>query len=149
MKLYIILAAFLGTIAFSVLYHIPAKYWLSCGLIGTAGWIIYSYFSPLLGYTFGIFLATCTVTFLSRFTAVRLKTPEIVFLISGIFTIVPGADIYWTVYYLVSEQLDKALVSSGNAFKACLGIVYGIIFIHALPQKLFVKLNRGGKDERR
>lgn len=146
MKLYLIAAAFIGTVAFSILYHIPYKYWLFCGLIGTSGWITYYYTSPLIGYTFAVFLATSLVTLLSRFFAVRLRTPEIVFLISGIFTIVPGADIYWTVYYLVSEQMDKALVSSASAFKACLGIIFGIIFIHEIPQKFFLMLNRGGKN---
>lgn len=146
MKSYVILAAFIGTIAFSVLYHIPYRYWLPTGIIGTAGWIIYSFSSPLIGYTFAIFLATSIVTFLSRITAVRLKTPEIVFLLSGIFTIVPGADIYWTVYYLVSEQMDKAISSASSAFKACLGIVFGIIFIHELPQRFFLLFDRGGKN---
>lgn len=137
MSLVVILGAFLGTVAFSVLYNIPPKYWALCGLIGTCGWILYAFSAPFIGTTFAIFISTALVTFLSRLTAVRMKTPEIVFLIAGIFTLVPGADIYWTVYYLVLREMDKAVTSGGDAFLSCLGIVFGIVIIHEIPQKFF------------
>lgn len=148
MSWYIILASFFGTIAFSILYNIPPRYWLTCGLIGVIGWIVYAFSLPNIGITFAIFLASVIVTFLSRLSAVRLKTPEIIFLVAGIFTLVPGADIYWTVYYIVSEQLDKALTSGNNALKACLGIVLGILLVHELPQHIFFKL-AGGRNVRK
>ena len=140
-----ILAAFLGTIAFSILYSIPPKYWIGCGIIGGCGWIVYALLSSLIGATFAIFLSTAVVTFLSRLAAVRMKTPEIVFLIAGIFTLVPGADIYWSVYYLVSREMDKAVISGSDAFLSCLGIVFGIVIIHEIPQKLFMSNKRREK----
>ncbi len=148
MSWYVILASFFGTIAFSVLYNIPPKYWLTCGLIGVIGWIVYAFSLPSIGMAFAIFLASVIVTFLSRLSAVRLKAPEIIFLVAGIFTLVPGADIYWTVYYIVSQQADKALISGNNALKACLGIVLGILLVHELPQHIFFRLN-GGRDGRK
>lgn len=141
MSWYVILASFIGTTAFSILYNIPARYWLSCGLIGVIGWVVYAFLEPFIGLTFAIFSASLVVTFLARFWAVRMKSPEIIFLVAGIFTLVPGADIYWTVYYLVSENLDKALKSGNNALKATLGIVLGILLVHELPQHLFLRLN--------
>ena len=32
--------AFVGTIAFALLFGVPRKYFISCGLIGGAGWPI-------------------------------------------------------------------------------------------------------------
>jgi uncharacterized membrane protein YjjB (DUF3815 family) len=77
-----------------------------------------------------------------------MKTPEIIFLIAGIFTLVPGADIYWTVYYLVAEEMNKALSSGSDAAKACLGMVLGIVIVHELPQKLFVRVTGRQNGER-
>ena len=34
-------AAFLATIAFSVLFHVPKKQYIICGLTGTLGWLVY------------------------------------------------------------------------------------------------------------
>ena len=31
-------AAFIGTVAFSVLFIVPKRQWLLCGLVGSAGW---------------------------------------------------------------------------------------------------------------
>ncbi len=146
MSWYVILASFFGTIAFSVLYNIPPRNWSGCGLIGVAGWIVYSFTRIYTGYGMAIFIASSVVTFLARLFAVRKKTPEIIYLIAGIFTLVPGADIYWTVYYIVSEQMEKALSSGSDALKACLGMVLGIVIIHEIPQRIFFAF-RGGKRE--
>ena len=148
MSWYVILAAFFGTVAFSVLYNIPPRYWLSCGLTGIAGWIVFSLLRSFTGYGFAIFLSSAVVTFIARLLAVRMKTPEIIFLIAGIFTLVPGADIYWTVYYLVSGEMEKALNSGSDALKACLGMVLGIVIIHEIPQRFFlIARKERSKDE--
>ena len=60
-----------------------------------------------------------------------------IFLISGIFPLVPGAGIYWTVYYLVTEQLGLAVYTGYEAVKAAVAIVLGIVFVFELPQGLF------------
>lgn len=133
----IILASFIGTISFSILYNIPSKYYISCGFVGVAGWALFALTKTTLGPTWAIFLASSLVMLLARILAVKIRCPEIIFLIAGIFTLVPGADIYWTCYYLVSSQLDKALTSGSNALGACLAMVLGIAIIHELPQSLF------------
>ncbi len=147
MSIYVLLASFFGTIAFSVLYNIPSKYYLSCGFVGLIGWIVFAFFKPILGYAFAIFLSSAVVAFLSRLLAVRIKCPELIFLIAGIFTLVPGADIYWTVYYLVSGQLSKATTSGSATANACLAMVLGIAIIHEIPQKLFNSLGGAKKKE--
>ncbi len=148
MSWYVILASFIGTIAFSVLYNIPPKYLLACGLIGILGWITYAFLSPLTGLAVAIFAATVVVTFLARSFAVIFKTAEIVFLISGIFTLVPGADLYWTVYYIVYSVPSKALLSGSNAFKTCIAMLLGIVIVHEIPEKFF-HLLKGKKNETR
>ena len=46
----------------------------------------------------------------------------------------PGAGIYWTVYYLVTEQLGLAVYTGYEAVKAAVAIVLGIVFVFELPQ---------------
>ena len=41
-------AAMMGTIAFSLLFGVPRKYYIWCGLIGGAGWAVYVQKCPYL-----------------------------------------------------------------------------------------------------
>lgn len=134
-----LVAAFLGTMAFALLFGVPRKYYIYCGLVGGAGWLLYQ---TLIHYgglsnTEATFLATVLVILLSRMLAVQERCPATVFLIAGIFPLVPGAGIYWTAYYLVSNQLQNALYSGFAAIKAAVAIVLGIVVVFEIPYKFF------------
>lgn len=134
-----ILAATIGTFAFSVLFGVPRKYYPFCGMIGGIGWVVY-----LLTDRFGAvpasFAATIAVVFLSRITAIYEKCPVTVFLISGIFPLVPGSYVYWTAHYLVMNQVNLAAEKGYMAIKIAIAIVLGIVFVFEIPQKLFLAL---------
>ena len=49
----------------------------------------------------------------------------------------PGAGIYWTVYYLITEQLRLAVYNGYEAVKVAIAIVLGIVVIFELPQGWF------------
>ena len=134
-----ILAAAAGTFAFSVLFGVSGKYYPFCGIIGASGWIVYM-FTEDFGVTVGAFVATVAVVLLSRVTAVREKCPVTVFLISGIFPLVPGSYVYWTAYYFVTDQLRLAVHNGYMAVKIAFAIVLGIIFVFEIPQKVFLFL---------
>ncbi|MGN0907082.1 MAG: threonine/serine exporter family protein [Bullifex sp.] len=137
MKPEVIIASFFGTVAFAILYDIPSKYCFVSGLNGMAGWIVCSILTPLAGEMGAIFAATLAIALISRYLAVVMKCPEIAFLVSGIFPIVPGAGIYWTAYYLMSGQMTQAATTGTGALKTCLAMVLGIAVIHELPQWIF------------
>jgi uncharacterized membrane protein YjjB (DUF3815 family) len=133
-----IISSAIGTIAFALLFGVPAKYYISCGIIGAAGWLMYRLMLLIsAGATFSIFLATVVIVLLSRFSAVRQKCPATVFLITGIFPLLPGAKIYWAAYYLVTNQLADFQSNGFSAVKAMVAIVLGIIFVFELPHRIF------------
>ena len=132
-----ILAAMVGTIAFSLLVGVPRKYYAYCGLIGGAGWGVYSAAGLLWAPAQSALAATIVVILLSRLAAVKERCPVTIFLISGIFPLVPGAGVYWTVYYMVTDQLYLAVQTGYTAVKVAVAIVLGIVFVFELPQGLF------------
>lgn len=136
-----ILAAGAGTIGFSLLFGVPSLYYPYCGLIGSIGWLAYLCLLPGTSATTATFCATVVVILLSRWFAVRKRCPATLFLISGIFPLVPGAGIYWAAYYTVSNQLPMALETGYGAVKAAVAIVLGIVFVFELPEKWFHKWN--------
>lgn len=131
-----------GTVALSVLVGVPRCYYPYCGLVGGVGWLVYLLAQDPGGQGEGIaaLLATMVVLFLSRFLAIWKRCPVTVFLISGIFPLVPGAGIYWTAYYIVMNQPQLAAQTGYQAVKISAAIVLGIIFVLELPQKLFLRI---------
>lgn len=133
-----LIAAAFGTVAFALLFGVPGKYYVDCGVIGAAGWLMYRLMlAASMGESFAVFFATVLIVLLSRFAAVYRRCPSTVFVISGIFPLVPGAQFYWAAYYLVTNQLGDAQASGFAALKAMIAIVLGIIFVFELPHRFF------------
>lgn len=123
------IAALVGTSFFAVLFGVPRKYYFAAGVVGVLGWMVYilmSRYTPMGDFGSTFFAAT-VVAFLSRYTAIKLKCPSTVFLICGIFPLIPGAGVFWSAYYIASTQLESAIMMGLSSVKLTLAIVLGII----------------------
>ncbi len=136
--------AVLATVGFSVLYSVPGKYYGYCGFTGGAGWFLYCLLIPGASEPEAALFATILVVFLSRLFAVRKRCPVTIFLISGIFPLVPGAGVYWTAYYIVTDQISLAAETGFTALKVAVAIVLGIVVVFQIPQAAFRVGSRGG-----
>ena len=132
-----LVAAFLGTMSFAVLFGVPRRYYIDAGICGTLGWLLYliltrySAFSPVET----MFTATALVTMVALSQSTARKCPITVFLICGIFPLVPGAGIFWTSYNIVSNQLSDALQTGFGALKATVAIAFGILAVMEINGK--------------
>ena len=133
------LAAFAGTVGFAILFGVPRKHYIPAGIVGVLGWLLYLVLYRYAGLTPAVstLISTAFIGILSRVSAVIMKCPAAVFLICGIFCLVPGAGIFWCSYYLVSSQLDLSSAAGFTAAKIAIAIVLGIILAMELPQRIF------------
>lgn len=133
--------AFIAIIAFAILFHTPREYYISCGLTGAAGWLCYNVFllfnSSVVVASLG---AAVLLTLLSRIYAVIRSCPITVFLICGIFPLVPGAGIYYSAYYFIMGQTNLFGEKAIETFKIAVAIALGIVFVLAIPNTAFKKL---------
>ena len=138
-----VLAAAVGTAPFALLFSVPPNCYFRCGVIGGLGWLCYLSLDRLgMGSILSVFAATALVVFCSRYSAVRRRCPVTLFLIPGIFPLVPGAGIYWTAYYVVTDQVTLAAQKGFSTLKAAVAIVLGILLVFELPQSVFRVLAR-------
>ena len=131
-------AAFIGTIGFSALFGAPRRYYLDCGLAGTAGWAVYLLLASA-GPTHVVgaaFLGALAVAVMAHLLAVTRKCPVTVFLICGIIPLVPGGGIFWTAYYIITNQLRLAATTGFTALKVTIAIAGAIILAAALASRL-------------
>lgn len=133
------ICAFIGTLAFSHLYNVPKKHYFYCGLVGAIGYICYCLLDVRVSATFATFVATMIVVLCSRILTVFRKCPITVFLVSGIFPLVPGAGVYNTAYYFVVNDLEQASACGINALKIAFAIVLGIVFVVSIPRQVFTR----------
>lgn len=141
-----LLLASTGSLAFAILYNVPRKSYLCAAFTGMAGWFCYYLIVPFTDTAVASFFGAVGVVLVSRIFAVWKKCPITVFLISGIFPLVPGAGVYYTMYYLVSNELTLAAIKGLESLKIAFGIVLGIVFIVTIPKKWFFIQNWRKKD---
>ena len=138
-----VLAAAIGVIAFAILFRAPRKYYLDCGIAGGIGWLIYLL---VMGQGFSSMVAslvsTLVLTILSRILSVIRLVPVTIFLITSIFTLVPGAGIYYTAYYLMIDNLAMAAMKGVETLKVAGAISLGILLGMGIPQGLFRQIRR-------
>lgn len=133
-----LIMAYIGTVAFSILFSVPPKYHIQCGMTGAVGWAVYllistRYQMPIVG----TFLASMVLTILARHLAVRCQAPTTVFLLCGIFALVPGGGIYYTTAHFFSGDGQAALNSGMDTIKTAVAIGLGIGAAYSVPARFF------------
>lgn len=130
-------AAAVGTAAFALLFQVPHKYFLACGTIGGCGWVLYKFMLQFMSSPLAAFLGIILVVLLARIASFRMQCPATIFLIAGIFPLVPGAGIYWTAYYIVMDDMILAGEQGMNTLKTAIAIALGILAVFEIPSRWF------------
>ena len=135
------IVAMFATISFAILFNAPRKEVVCCGLTGALGWVVYYTMTQQgIHLVLASLVATFCLTVLSRAFAVIRKSPVTVYLLPGIFPLVPGAGIYYTAYYLFNGNTEMSGFKGLETLEIAGAIVFGIIFGFGIPQGWFHKL---------
>ena len=139
--------AMVATISFGITFQVGRRHYWTCGFVGAVGWTIYIACTTLGGMTapMATLIATLPLAALSRFFAIRHKAPITVFLLTGIFPLVPGAGIYYTAYYFLRN--DRALCTSKGieTLKVAVALALGIAIVCSIPLPKRHAANRQAK----
>lgn len=132
------IVAFVGTASFSILFGVSSRHYAACGFTGGIGWLVYLLMQQV-GCTpiMATFFATVVLSLFSRTIAARLRTPATLFLLCGIFTLVPGAGIYYTAYYLFIGDEVASLLKGAETLQLAVAITLGIGVSYSIPARFF------------
>lgn len=132
-----IIAAMLAVASFSILFSVPKDQCIFSAIIGGIAWFSYLSLSQIgAGPAVSSLAATFFLTLLARLFALHRKHPVTIYLMAGIFPLVPGSGIYYTSYYFIMNDMEAFVAKGTETFKIAGAIALGIIFGFAVPQKL-------------
>ncbi len=118
-----LIPCFIGCFGFCILFNIHGWGVLFCTLGGVLTWLVYSLIlrftgSDLIGYFWAtLFSAACAETM----ARIR-KCPAISHLVVGIFPLIPGAGVYYTMRHAVQGQTDL-FITQGMHTAAIAGVM--------------------------
>ncbi|MCR5371901.1 MAG: threonine/serine exporter family protein [Solobacterium sp.] len=128
-----LLTAFIGSLGFAILFHVPKNHLFSASLGGFFSWGIYL-FGVDVGL--GIFLSCL---FASAFSALyaeilaRVKrAPAVLFFIPAVIPLVPGSNLYYTMLGIGTEDWVSAKVNAVLTLQYALSIALGISVMWAV-----------------
>lgn len=137
------IVSIISTLSFAVLFNAPKKELLYCGLTGGIGWIVYLIcLKNNVSIYISCLLAAIILTLVARTISALRRKPVTLYLVPGIFPLVPGAGIYYTSYYLIMGQMESFSSKGAETFLIAGAITLGIVFGFAIPQSLFHALQK-------
>ena len=103
--------SFSTTVAFAVLLQAPRKTLPISGIIGAVGWVVFLYVRREMGSSsfYANICATLILSLLSELAARVFKQPATVFVIPGIFPIVPGLGMYNGMAQLIENNYEQGI----------------------------------------
>ena len=142
-----LIAAFLGTLGFAIVFKLKGKYLI---YISVCGFFNYAIYLTLLFFNFSEFLcatvATMFVAVVAELLARILKAPTVIFTIPGVVPIVPGSGLYYSVRFLLLRDFENFAVVFRSTCYIATGIVFGTVVISVI-MKLISAINQKSDEK--
>ena len=130
-----IICALLATVFIAVLFQVRKENIFAAAIGGGLGCLVNECGLALgLGTFFSIFLASLALASYSEIMARVWKTTVTTFLISGLFPLVPGAGMYYTMLAIVHNDLSEALSTGISTLSTAAVMALGILFVSTLSR---------------
>lgn len=129
-ELTMILMGLIGTLGFSLLFHVTGKKLIAIALGGAASTAIYLLILEMTDQkAVALLVSTAAIGVLAEVFARCFKAPVISFLVPMLVPLIPGSDLYYTTSFLIrgqsaafAERVESLLWQAG-------AIAFGIILV--------------------
>lgn len=140
-----IILSFIATACFGVIFNVPTRAILYCGIVGAIGWMVYYLLMEFQGATEveGSFVGAFVVALVAQIFARKYKTPMIIFNVSGIIPLVPGGVAYNTMRNIMEQNYDLGLQNGMRVFMISGAIAMGLVFAEVIVQLILKLFNKG------
>ena len=124
--------AFFAALGFGIIFNIRGKNLFFAALNGMIGAITYTIITNFHNVYLGQFLSALMITLCAMIMARLLKAPLTTYLIAALIPLVPGGGMYYTMLYIVNNDLSSAISTGLDTIGQASMIVMGITFMSGL-----------------
>lgn len=146
-----LIAAFLGSTGFAMLFHLRGKLVLPSGIGGLLCWGTYLLAEHFIGgLLIPSVIGSAFAALYAEILARTMKAPATLFFVPTVISMIPGSTLYYTMSYVVQKDWKMVNDYGSQTIQYALGIAIGICLVWAfgtmkgyVVETLRVKRNRG------
>ena len=128
-----VLMGLVGTLGFSLLFHVKGKKLIAIALGGAASTAIYLWVLAASGEkAMALLVSTIAIGVLAEVFARLFKAPVISFLVPMLVPLIPGGDLYYTTSFLIRGQSADFAARGESLLWQAGAIAFGIILAACL-----------------
>ena len=125
-----VIAAFVGSIGFAIILKIKGRQILYAGIGGMLTWCVYLVcYNMMESYFWANLVAAMFVAFFAEIMARVNKAPATIFLTAAAVPLIPGRNLYYTMFGIVAGDLPMAGVNGVTAGIIALAIGLGFVAV--------------------
>lgn len=125
-----ILMGLLGTLGFSLLFHVTGKKLIAIALGGAVSTAVYLLVLSLTGQKpAAMLVSTVVIGLLAEVFARLFKAPVISFLVPMLVPLIPGSDLYYSTSFLIRGQSAEFAERVASLLWQAGAIAFGIILV--------------------
>ena len=134
-----LIAAFLGSLGFAIIFNIQCPGALICSAGGALTWLTYRCVQQIGGDITAYFAASLIASLYSEIMARIRKSPACSYLVVSLISLIPGAGVYYTMNYIVQGNMQLAANKGITTIAIAGAIAVGILLISTIFRLFITK----------
>ena len=144
-----VLAGFIGTLGFGVLFNVRGKRLLVGAVGGLLSWLLFILINKVVhNEPVAYFAVSVAISAYAEIMARVLKTPTTAFIITGLIPLIPGGSLYYTMAYAFESDINKFVSKAVYTLELAAALALGVITVTTIV-KIINKITQKVKNDRK
>ncbi len=141
-----ILAGFVGSIGFAILFNVRGIRLIAAAIGGLFSWLLFVVLSKYINSEPVVyFIIACVISTYAEIMARVLKTPTSAFITTSLIPLIPGSSLYYTMVHAFQGDLNAFLPKAIFTMQLASALALGVIVSTSVARifnKVFFNKNR-------
>ncbi len=144
-----VLAGFVGTLGFGVLFNVRGKRLIVAAIGGLLSWLLFILINKVVNNEpVTYFAVSVAISAYAEIMARVLKTPTTAFIITGLIPLIPGGSLYYTMAYAFESDINKFVSKAVYTLELAAALALGVITVTTIV-KIINKITQKVKNDRK
>ena len=144
-----VLAGFIGTLGFGVLFNVRGKRLLVGAVGGLLSWLLFILINKVVhNEPVAYFAVSVAISAYAEIMARVLKTPTTTFIITGLIPLIPGGSLYYTMAYAFESDINKFVAKAVYTLELAAALALGVITVTTIV-RIINKITQKVKNDRK